>query len=513
MSTPVPKIDPGSRMSGREQTLASDPLSMLHTESRDIRAPRPLMRRLVAHRRGRRTARTAALLTVDFAGLFIGVFIAYAAQAAVGSSAFIFADALGDTWGLVPLLFALTALLFAEAGLYGARESRPGMTRTIVTLSRVAVVVLIVAVISGSREANPWLLLTGFVLSLTMITVLRFGYGWVTGRLLRSIGYKRRAVLVGTRSGIDTIAPMLGATSQTTYETLGFFTLDHTPSGELEDLGDVDSLPVWLDHNGVEEVIITDPDLPQDRAVKLIEACQVRGVRVRIAPSTVEVLTGSGEPVPGEGVPLLEVRAPAFDGLDYAVKRTFDFVVSAIALILLAPFLALFALAVKLTSRGPVFHRSIRPGIGGQPFRCLKFRTMYSDAEERQHELEPLNEASGAIFKIRDDPRVTPVGRFLRLNSIDELPQLINVLRGQLSLVGPRPLPLRDHARLEDWHRRRYSVLPGITGLWQISGRSDLTFDDMVRLDFLYIEKWSVLLDLTILLKTIPAVVRRRGAY
>ena len=138
---------------------------------------------------------------------------------------------------------------------------------------------------------------------------------------------------------------------------------------------------------------------------------------------------------------------------------------------------------------------------------------MYEGAEHRQQELEPLNEASGAIFKIRDDPRLTPVGRFLRRNSIDELPQLINVLRGQMSLVGPRPLPLRDHERLEDWHHRRYCVLPGITGLWQVSGRSNLTFDDMVRLDFLYIERWSLLLDLTVLLKTIPAVVRRRGAY
>lgn len=457
--------------------------------------------------------RTGALLAVDLAGLFAGVFCAFAAGAAIGWGDLTFSGALGDTWGIVPLLFALTALLFAEAGLYGARESRPGLKRTIVTLSRTAVVVLIVAVISGSRDADPWLLATGFVLSLTAICVLRFTYGWVTGRLLRSIGYKRRAVLVGTGSGIDVIAPMLGAQSRTTYETLGFFTLDHMPSRELRDLGDVDGLPAWLDQNGCEEVIITDPDLPQDRAVKLIEACQAKGVRVRIAPSTVEVLTGSAEPVPGEGVPLLEVRAPVFDGLDYAVKRTFDFVVSALALIILAPFLLLVALAVKLTSRGTVFHHSLRPGIGGQPFGCVKFRTMYSDAEHRQDELEHLNEASGAMFKIRDDPRVTPVGRFLRRNSIDEIPQLINVMRGQLSLVGPRPLPLRDHARLEDWHRRRYSVLPGITGLWQVSGRSDLTFDDMVRLDFLYIEKWSVLLDLTILAKTIPAVMRRRGAY
>jgi lipopolysaccharide/colanic/teichoic acid biosynthesis glycosyltransferase len=160
-----------------------------------------------------------------------------------------------------------------------------------------------------------------------------------------------------------------------------------------------------------------------------------------------------------------------------------------------------------------VLYHSIRPGLGGVPFACFKFRTMYHGADLRQAELEALNEAGGAIFKIRRDPRVTPVGRFLRRFSIDELPQLMNVLRGEMSLVGPRPLPERDFERLQDWHKKRYLVLPGMTGLWQVSGRSELDFDDLVRLDFLYLERWSVFLDLTILLKTIPAVFLRRGAF
>jgi lipopolysaccharide/colanic/teichoic acid biosynthesis glycosyltransferase len=138
---------------------------------------------------------------------------------------------------------------------------------------------------------------------------------------------------------------------------------------------------------------------------------------------------------------------------------------------------------------------------------------MYRDADERQADLESLNEASGALFKIRDDPRMTSIGRVMRRYSIDELPQLLNVLLGQMSLVGPRPLPQRDYDRLEDWHKKRYLVLPGITGLWQVSGRSDLDFDDLVRLDFLYLERWSVFLDLSILVKTVPAVLSRRGAF
>jgi lipopolysaccharide/colanic/teichoic acid biosynthesis glycosyltransferase len=168
---------------------------------------------------------------------------------------------------------------------------------------------------------------------------------------------------------------------------------------------------------------------------------------------------------------------------------------------------------VKTTSRGPVFYRSVRPGLGGMPFSCFKFRTMYEDADERQADLEVHNEAGGAIFKIRNDPRVTPVGRFLRRWSIDELPQLFNVVRNEMSLVGPRPLPARDYERLEDWHRKRYLVLPGMTGLWQVSGRSELDFDELVRLDFLYLERWSVFLDLAIMVRTIPAVFRAKGAW
>jgi lipopolysaccharide/colanic/teichoic acid biosynthesis glycosyltransferase len=202
-----------------------------------------------------------------------------------------------------------------------------------------------------------------------------------------------------------------------------------------------------------------------------------------------------------------------FEGIDYALKRSFDLVVSMMGLFVLAPVLLVIAIAVKLSSRGPIIYRSTRPGIGGKPFDCFKFRTMREHADQLQADLESLNEKSGALFKIRRDPRLTAVGRFLRRYSLDELPQLVNVVRGEMSLVGPRPLPMRDFEHLEEWHKKRYLVLPGITGLWQVSGRAELDFDDLVRLDFLYLERWSVFLDLSILLKTIPAVVSGRGAF
>jgi exopolysaccharide biosynthesis polyprenyl glycosylphosphotransferase len=247
--------------------------------------------------------------------------------------------------------------------------------------------------------------------------------------------------------------------------------------------------------------------------VDLVDLCHQRGVTVHVAPSTMEILINRAEFVPGQSVPLFTLRPPVFEGIDYALKRSFDLVLSTIGLIILTPILLAISAAIKLSSRGPVIYRSMRPGMAGKPFYCFKFRTMREHADQIQADLEPFNEQSGGLFKIRDDPRLTRVGRFLRRFSLDELPQLVNVIRGEMSLVGPRPLTMRDFEQLEDWHKKRYHVLPGITGLWQVSGRAELDFDDLVRLDFLYLERWSMFLDLSILLKTIPAVFSRRGAF
>ena len=211
--------------------------------------------------------------------------------------------------------------------------------------------------------------------------------------------------------------------------------------------------------------------------------------------------------------PLFELRPPALFGADWIVKRGFDLVVSSFVIVIGLPLWLVLATAIKATSRGPVFFRDNRIGLGEREFGMMKFRTMYADAQARQAALEAANEASGPLFKIKNDPRVTPVGRFLRRFSIDELPQVLNVLWGEMSLVGPRPLPIRDYEQLEPWHRKRYSVLPGMTGLWQVSGRIDLSLDDLVRLDFYYLENWSIWLDISILAETLPAVLARRGAY
>ncbi|HEX5974230.1 MAG TPA: sugar transferase, partial [Rubrobacteraceae bacterium] len=204
---------------------------------------------------------------------------------------------------------------------------------------------------------------------------------------------------------------------------------------------------------------------------------------------------------------------PRLDNTQRVLKRALDVTVSVGGLVFLSPLFLAVAIAIRLGSPGPVLFRQKRVGADGRVFICYMFRSMYEGAERRQAELETMNEADVPAFKIKDDPRVTPVGRFLRRWSIDELPQLVNVLKGEMSLVGPRPLPVRDFHLMEEAHKRRLEAVPGMTGYWQISGRSNLSFEDMVRLDLYYIENWSLSFDVKIILRTLGAVLRREGAY
>jgi exopolysaccharide biosynthesis polyprenyl glycosylphosphotransferase len=460
----------------------------------------------------RRLARVVSLLALDFACLYAALFTALALKAVVHHK-FAVGNTLHTTRHFLPFVYLVTALLFARSGLYAERAARPGLTRIVASLFTVAFVALLFALVNGDHFSSFYIFYGSLLFALLYVSSARFLYERLTGAMLRRAGYQRSAVLVGTGAHIEAVASALRDTPHSEVQVIGFISLAPRPQNGLRSLGSIDELGEVLDSHRVDEVIIADPDFPQDRAVDLVDQCHRRAVRVRVAPSTMEILIHRAELVPGQSVPLFELKPPVFEGVDFAVKRSFDVVVSVLLLLLLSPLILAIVLAVRLTSRGPVIYRSLRPGIGGALFACLKFRTMYHDADRRQPELEELNEASGALFKIREDPRTTPVGRLLRRFSLDELPQLINVLRGEMSLVGPRPLPQRDFERLEDWHLKRYLVLPGITGLWQVSGRADLGFDDLVRLDFLYLERWSVFLDLTILVKTLPAVLTRRGAF
>jgi exopolysaccharide biosynthesis polyprenyl glycosylphosphotransferase len=461
----------------------------------------------------RKAVRVLSLLALDFAALFAALSIALMVKAVLQDGDWPWRASFDAARDHMAFVYLVTVLLFARSGLYASRAERPGLPRIVSSLFQVTVVTLVFALVNGDDYSSYYIFYGTLAFAIVLIGSARWLYDAATGLLLRAAGYRRRAVLVGSGHHIEDVAHALLDEVHAPVEMVGFISLTPRPDNGLRSLGRIEDLPAVLDHHKVEEVIIADPDFPEGRAVELVDQCHRRGVTVRIAPSTMEILVHRAEFVPGASVPLFELRPPVFDGFDYVLKRSFDFVVSLLLLIVLSPLLALIAAAVAVSSRGPVLYRSMRPGIGGESFACLKFRTMRSGADQAQADLESLNEATGALFKIRHDPRLTTVGRLLRRFSLDELPQLLNVLAGNMSLVGPRPLPQRDFDQLDDWHKKRYLVLPGITGLWQVSGRADLDFDDLVRLDFLYLERWSVFLDLTILVKTLPAVVSRRGAF
>ncbi len=462
----------------------------------------------------RRAFSVAALVALDVVGLALGIYLALVIRQIVAGD--------GDVlWGLLwregPaewLKFAapITVLVFAQAGLYRQRDLRPGAGRILACLIVVALIVLAFGLGTGYDFSTSGLIPTSVVVSALTIGLLRAAYDSATLEVMRAAGISRRVILVGAGESLVRLrASLESARSGLTYEFVGVVAPEAVPGFRL--LGQRDRLAEVLDEIKPDEVILAEADFDERAVLEVVEQAHRQGIKVRLAPDTTELLVQRGEYVPGQGAPLFELRPPVLTGWDWAVKRGFDLVVSLLVAVVGLPVWALIALAIKLDSRGPIFFVDRRIGVGEREFGMLKFRTMVADAAGLQTELEQDNEAEGALFKIREDPRVTRVGRFLRRFSLDEIPQVANVLKGEMSLVGPRPLPLRDYQLLEDWHRRRYAVLPGMTGLWQISGRSGLSFDDLVRLDFTYLENWSIWLDISIIVKTIPAVITRRGAY
>jgi exopolysaccharide biosynthesis polyprenyl glycosylphosphotransferase len=336
---------------------------------------------------------------------------------------------------------------------------------------------------------------------------------------LRERGHNVKTILIlggGVRG--KRFASQLSLRPDLGYRVIGF--LDSDPAFSGDDigiagwLGPTEDLPRLLANEVIDEVAITLPMKSQysqiEWAVGLLEE---QGITTHLLMNLFPQKIARSQPADLDGVPIVTLRsAPEFSWQTEA-KRVFDLVGGTFLLIVLSPLFLLIAIAIKIESPGPVFFIQERVGLNKRRFRMLKFRTMSADAEERIKDLEHLNEKSGPIFKIRKDPRITRIGRVLRKTSIDELPQLVNVFLGKMSLVGPRPLSCRDADKIEEaWHKRRFSMKPGLTCLWQVSGRSDLSFERWVQLDLEYIDRWSLALDLAILLRTIPAIVLARGA-
>lgn len=419
---------------------------------------------------------------------------------------------------VIELAFAsILVLVSALKNLYRPTFGRTWLDEAVTVFSSatIASAVLVVAIFyyrpfSYSRAIFPF--------ALMLAVALLAGERWLetqvaAGLRRRGIGLKQ-VVIVGAGSLGRRIMQSFVAQPGLGYQVVGFVDDGRGEDiGRFQALGPVAALPRVMNERTIDEVIVALPSASHAEVIRIIEYCARQGVNFRLVPDFYELSLDRVDVAYLHGVPLIGLREPSLSGLNRVLKRASDVVFAAAALTLLSPLLLAVAAAIKLDSPGPVLFKQLRVGRGGRQFWFYKFRSMRADAEEEFWRLMELNEASGPIFKMRRDPRVTKVGRIIRRASIDELPQLINVLQGDMSVVGPRPPIPREVERYEDWHLRRLSVSPGITGLWQVSGRSELSFDEMVLLDLWYIENWSLGLDLKILLRTIPAVLLEHGAY
>jgi exopolysaccharide biosynthesis polyprenyl glycosylphosphotransferase len=359
-----------------------------------------------------------------------------------------------------------------------------------------------------------------------LLIVLFVGMARLVRRWLLAILYRRgiavdRVLVVGLGEAGRSVIRTLLARPDLGYRTVGY--LDDGTSenniglGRIPHLGSLHDLKKILSQGAVHTVFIALPGEMHQELLQLLHTCQAYGVRAQVVPDLLQLNLSRVEFTNMAGIPMLRARDVTTSGRlnqsGQLVKRLVDLLVVLVGAIPALPLTALIALLVKLDSRGPVFYRSPRIGRDGKVFQMVKFRSMIVGADEQKDGLRELNEADGPLFKIRDDPRLTRIGRFLRRSSLDELPQLWNVFIGEMSLVGPRPPLPEEVALYKPWHQQRLAVTGGMTGIWQVSGRSDLTFDELCLLDIYYIENWSLALDLQILLQTIPHLLRRDGAY
>ena len=456
--------------------------------------PKNVMKKLLGLKPLRRSLSVLVLASLDAAALVLGLLGALRLPGVAAERVV----------SLAPLLVGVWVVVFAAFRLYDRAPVRRNPGAFIGASFCWAGLALAGAAVYPESGLGPAVVLVGAALALLAASLLRLLFERGVARVYRR-GLGQIPVLVAGRKADR--KRVLRAMAPGAYVLADEVDLE----GSAADLAAVRSA---LDSTGARVVVLAGAErLPDDELLRLLHSVRLRGVPLRVVPGALALMRGRTILSEGMGMPLLDVRYPQLDNHQRALKRALDVAVSAAGLLLLAPLFLVAALAVRLDSPGPVLFRQKRVGADEKTFICIMFRSMRADAEVLQESLEPLNEAEGAVFKIRRDPRVTRVGGFLRRWSLDELPQLLNVLKGEMSLVGPRPLPVRDFVRMEEEDKRRLGAVPGMTGYWQISGRSNLSFEDMVRLDLHYMENWSLSFDLKIILKTLGAVLRREGAY
>lgn len=475
-----------------------------------------------ASRQGAITWLRALDLALAALSLVLAATVSTALTPETASAAHLHLDA--GSLGLLLGVFVATASVFPMFGLYTENalyNPRETFKATIKAVTGVVMMLLVAAAVLRPPLATPsFLTVYWFVAALGGVAVRL-----VTRRLLflgEAQGLlRRRTLVVGTGRRAQELARDMLAHPELGRRFMGFVAdgWEVAATGVLPEtfrlVAPFGGLTDYLRDHVVDEVVIC-LSLEQlcSRASGLVSACEEQGVSATVVTRLFDLTNPRRRPGGHGGEVSVTISNTLADEREHIIKRFLDVAVSLTALLVLSPLLAVTWALIRLTSPGPAVFAQDRVGLGKRIFKFYKFRTMVQNAAAMQEELEALNEMDGAIFKIKNDPRITPLGRWLRRTSIDELPQLVNVLRGDMSLVGPRPLPLRDVERIEkDWPRRRFGVKPGITCLWQISGRNSTPFERMMELDIEYVDTWSVAMDIKILLRTIPVVLSMRGAY
>lgn len=423
----------------------------------------------------------------------------------------------------LPLALALTVLciaIFRFEGLYAPIRGRRYLDELYTLINGTTTALLVV--MAFTFFIRPLVYSRAVYVYAILFIVVLLALSRAIERLRRARQQQRgigvdRVLVVGAGEMGRAMIRNIVAQPDLGYQIVGFVDDDpergSTDIGRFKALGPTDNLRWLLRDYNVDEVIITLPWTARQKIMAIMELCQRVGVVTKVVPDLFQLSLSRVAIDDVGGVPLINVHEPTLGIVDSLVKRAMDLLLGLFLGLIAAPIMLVIAILIKLDSPGPIIFAQKRVGRGGRPFTTYKFRSMRMNAEAELAELNKLNEADGPLFKIKNDPRRTRVGSWIRRTSLDELPQFWNVLRGDMSLVGPRPPLISEVAQYEDWHKRRLEVAPGITGLSQVSGRSELTFDESVMLDIYYIENWSPWLDLWILFKTVPTVLSARGAY
>jgi len=421
---------------------------------------------------------------------------------------------------VVVLLLAIMLPTLLIKGAYRARMSTElmGEFATIFSAGTISVALLVVT----TAILRHWVYSRGVVVYVWLLVIVLVAMGRAAYRGVQAAMYRRgwgvrRLLVIGATEAGKMVMQSVMNRRGLGYELVGFVEHRETPHmqdfGRFRAVGSLADIPDLIEKREVDEIIMALPAAAHEDAWPILRLCEARGIAVKVVPDLFEMNLSRVQVDSIGGIPLLDVQEKPLRRVARATKRAMDIVISVILLIASAPLLAVLAALIRAESPGPALLRQARIGLLGREFYCYKLRTMRLNAADLQSSMEPFNEAQGPLFKIRNDPRRTRVGRRIRRWSLDELPQLWNVLKGDMSLVGPRPPLPTEVVRYEPSHQRRLEVKPGMTGVWQVSGRSDLHFDEMVVMDTSYVDYWSLGLDVKILVRTAIAVLTRNGAY